>query len=207
MIFKSSCCVGGAGRIDDVFGTLSTQFTTPQDHLGNMAFARKMIGHLHAIELEQIADYARSTQHALPHLEVAALLHISDRAAERRITFAVGLTSRLPHTLATLKQGCIEEFRAQLIAEAVAPLSDEHALAVENRVLAKAPAQTPTQLRNALTKVVLAVDPQGAEERRQERVRDRRGGTPPTPDALCQLDPPLPSAMPAPPHPHIFVHA
>src|SRR2546423_1139866 len=142
-IFKWSCCVGGAGRIRVVIGSFATQFTAPQDHLGNAALTHKYIGHLQAVELEQLADYARPTTHALPHLEVAALLHISDRAAERRIAFALELTTRLPQTLATLKQGHIEEFKAQLIAEAVAPLSDEHALAVENRVLDKAPSQTP----------------------------------------------------------------
>src|SRR2546423_12370154 len=110
-IFKWSCCVDGSSIIGGVIGSFATQFATPQDHLGNAAFTHKYIGHLQATELEQIADYARTTTHALPHLEVAALLHISDRAAERRITFALALTSRLPQTLATLKQGCIEEFK------------------------------------------------------------------------------------------------
>ena len=107
--------------------------------MGNAAFTHKYIGHLQAVELEQIADYARTTTHALPHLEVAALLHISDRAAERRITFALQLTSRLPQTLATLKQGCIEEFKAQLITEAIGPLSDEHALALETECWIRRP--------------------------------------------------------------------
>jgi hypothetical protein len=50
-----------------------------------------------------------------------------------------------------------------LIAHAVAPLSDEHAHAVETAVLDKAARQTPGQLRNRLAKAVLAVDPEGAE--------------------------------------------
>src|SRR5439155_5964453 len=99
-------------------------------------------------------------------LEVAALLHISGAAARRRLRFARTLTTRLPETLAALKQGWIEEFKAQLIADAVEPLSDEHALVVEARVLDKAGSQTPNQLRHRLAKVVMAVDPEGAGERR-----------------------------------------
>jgi hypothetical protein len=89
--------------------------------------------------------------------------------------------------MATLKQGYIEEYKAQIIAEAVEPLSDEHALAVEARVLDQAPSQTPTQLRNALAKAILAVDPEGAEERRREKVRGRRVESQPTEDGMAML--------------------
>lgn len=170
---------------------IETQLQAPEDFLGNAGFARKLIGHYQAIELEQLAAYAATVtnevdQGFMPH-EVSALLHITDRAAERRIRFATHLTSRLPQTLATLKQGWIEEYKAQLIAEAVAPLTDEHALAVEARVLDRAPAQTSTQLRTALAKAVLAVDPLGAEERRQERVLGRRVESRPTEDGMAML--------------------
>jgi hypothetical protein len=178
------CSVGGVIVIEPEV------FTAPRNHLENAAFARKLTGHYQAIELEQLADYARTTtglDAMFTHLDVAARLHISDRAAQHRIRFALTLTTRLPATLATLKQGCIEEYKAQLIADAVEPLSAEHALAVEARVLDQAPTQTPTQLRNALAKAVLAVDPQGAEERRQERVRGRRVESRPTEEGMAML--------------------
>jgi Domain of unknown function (DUF222) len=150
-------------------------FTAPEDHLGNAAFARTMIGHLQAVELQQLADFARAHDgDEFAYLEVATELHISGREAQRRMAFAITLTERLPQTLAALKQGWIDEFKARLIADAVAPLSDEHALAVEAAVLTKAGRQTPGQLRNRLAKAVLAVDPEGAEERRQQNKRERR---------------------------------
>jgi hypothetical protein len=71
--------------------------------------------------------------------------------------------------MAALKRGWIEEFKAQLISDAVVVLSDEHALAVEARVLDKAAQQTPAQLRYALGKAVIAVDPEGAERRVESR--------------------------------------
>jgi hypothetical protein len=66
-------------------------------------------------------------------------------------------------------------------------LSDEHALAVQARVLDKAARQTPNQLRNTLAKVVLAVDPEGTEQRRQEKVRDRRVQPQPTEPGMAML--------------------
>src|SRR5882672_11235235 len=163
-------------------------FTAPQDYLGNAAFAQTLIGRYQAVQLEQLAAYAGQTDgDEFAHLEVSTLLHISDRAAQRRLRFAVTLTERLPRTVAALKQGWIEEFKAQLISEAVECLSDEHALAVEARVLDKAAQQTPNQLRNTLATVVLAVDPQGAEERRQEKVRERRVQSQPTEPSMAML--------------------
>ena len=156
-------------------------FTAPEDHLGNAAFARTMIGHLQAVELQQLADYARTHEgDEFAYLEVATELHLSGREAQRRMAFAVALTERLPQTLAALKQGWVEEFKARLIADAVAPLSDEHAHAVEAAVLDKAAQQTPGQLRNRLAKAVLTIDPDGAEQRRKVIKRDRRVDAYPT---------------------------
>src|SRR5689334_3841865 len=167
---------------------MESVFTAPQDFLGNAAFAQVQIGHLQAIQLEQLAAYARQTEgDEFAPLEVAALLHISEAAARRRLQFAVALTRRLPETLAALRQGWIEEYKAQLIADAVEPLSDEHALVVEARVLDKAGQQTPNQLRHRLAKVVMTVDPEGAEERRRERLRGRRVEAQPTEPGMAML--------------------
>jgi hypothetical protein len=163
-------------------------YADPTDLMGNAAFAQKMIGHYQAIQLHQLAAYAADTDgDEFASLDVATQLHLSDRAAQRRITFARTLTQRLPQTLAALRQGWIEEYKAQLISTAVTELSDEHALAVEARVLDKAAQQTPTQLRNTLAKAVLAVDPQGAEQRRRERVRGRRVDKQPTEPGMAAL--------------------
>jgi hypothetical protein len=179
--------VGGVGYSVVVI-VLEDVFVEPRDHLGNAAFAQLQIGHFQAVQLEQLAAYARATEgDEFAHLEIAARLHISDAAARRRLRFATSLTQRLPETLAALKQGWIEEFKAQLIADAVEPLSDEHALVVESRVLDHAARWTPTQLRNRLAKVVMTVDPEGAEERRRERVRGRRVESQPTEPGMAML--------------------
>ena len=169
---------------------IQTHFADTRDLLGNAVLLQKMIGHYQGVQLELLADFAHTTADSdggFAHHEVATLLHITDYAADRRLRFALTLTSRLPNTLALLKEGGLEEYKAQLIAKAVEPLSDEHAAAVERRVLGKAPSQTPTQLRNALAKAVLAVDPEGAEERRREKRRDRRVSSQPTEDGMAML--------------------
>jgi hypothetical protein len=163
-------------------------YTDPQNHLANMAFARRMANHALAVELENLAAYARAnTDEMFAYLEVATALHISDRAAQRRMAFAVALTERLPSTMAEFKQGRLEDFKAQLICEAITPLTDEQALQVEDMVLGKAAEQTAAQLRYALNKAVLRVDPIGAEERRLLRQQDRRVESRPTDDGQAML--------------------
>jgi hypothetical protein len=100
---------------------------------------------------------------------------------------AMTLTQRLPRTLAAMHHGVVDEHKARLIADAVFRLTDEHATAVETRVLDRAGDQTPGQPRAALAKAVLAVDPQGAEERRQEIKRERRVSSQPTEDGQAML--------------------
>ncbi len=64
--------------------------------------------------------------------------------------------------------------RARLIAEHTAVLDDDAARAVEERVLPRAGEQTTGQLRAALRRAVIAVDPAGAERRREEAERQAK---------------------------------
>jgi uncharacterized protein DUF222 len=164
----------------------------PREALADAAQARQMASYHTALELQWLAVYARahdtdSVEDSFAHLEVAALLHISDQAARERMRFARVLIDRLNGTYEALWEGRIEEYKAKLIADAVGTLSDEHAELVEERVLAKAAEQTPAQLRAALAKAVLEVDPEGAEARRQKTHRERRVYSQPTGDGQAVL--------------------
>ena len=86
-------------------------------------------------------------------------------------------------TLAALSAGAIDLYRARLIAEATGPLDDDTARAVEQAVLAKAGGQTSGQLRIALRRAVIAADPEGAEQRRQDAQRHAKVSLYPDPDA------------------------
>ncbi|HCU96416.1 MAG TPA: hypothetical protein DHU96_28350, partial [Actinobacteria bacterium] len=109
-------------------------------------------------ELE--ADFAPS--------EVALALTLTQGGAEYWMELAVGLSGRLPATLAALGEGKIDLNRAKLIDQYTSSLDADLARAVEQRVLVRAERQTSGQLRASLQRAVLAVDPQAAERRREE---------------------------------------
>ena len=105
--------------------------------------------------------------------EIALALHSTLNAANKRLTLATTLVTRLPGTLAAMEAGDLDLPRAEAIAEVTRPLSDELAGEVEDQVLAGAVQQNPNQVRRAAAKAVLRLDPQGAEQRHARRREDR----------------------------------
>jgi hypothetical protein len=103
--------------------------------------------------------------------EVALELTMSHYGAAWWTDLAVTLAWRLAATGAALAAGMIDLTRARLIAEATAALSDQAARAVQDRILPAAGDQTTGMLRAALRRAVIAADPRGAEERRNEAER------------------------------------
>jgi hypothetical protein len=106
--------------------------------------------------------------------EVAAALAWSGRAAGLYLDLALDLASRLPGTARALREGLIDHPKARLIAEATGVLTGEQAQQVEASVLPRAAGQTPGQLRAAVARAVLAVDPEAATRRREEAQKDPR---------------------------------
>ena len=106
--------------------------------------------------------------------EIALALTLTGCSAEYWMSLAVSLGSRLPATLAALGAGKIDLARAKLIDQCTTVLDDDLARMVEARVLPKAERQTTGQLRAALLRAVLAVDPAAAERRRKEAERNAR---------------------------------
>jgi len=117
--------------------------------------------------------------------EIALALSISGVAAGHRLHLALDLTERLPATLAALEDGEIDLPRARAIA--TQPLSAQHAAQVESRVLTKATDQTAPQLRQALKRAVLHIDPNGAQDRHRARRTDRRILVTPAEDGMAEL--------------------
>jgi hypothetical protein len=106
--------------------------------------------------------------------EVAAALAMTVRTASTYFDQALDLETRLPATARALRLGLIDFPKARLIAEATRVLTDDQAAAVESRVLSAAGQQTSGQLRAAVARAVLAVDPDAAVRRREEAQRDPR---------------------------------
>src|ERR1700761_9193197 len=106
--------------------------------------------------------------------EVAAALTLTSQAADTCTALSLDLAIRLPATARAHHAGLIDYAKARLIAEATRILSDDDARQVEARVLPKAAEQTTGQLRAALARAVIAVDPQAAARRREEALKDPR---------------------------------
>jgi Domain of unknown function (DUF222) len=103
--------------------------------------------------------------------QVSLELALSRTGAEAWAALAVTLRWRLPATAAALADGRIDTYRAKILAEAVTPLSDAAAKAVEDAVIPRAGDLTYGQLHAAVRRAVIAADPEGAEHRRQAAER------------------------------------
>jgi hypothetical protein len=125
--------------------------------------------------------------------EIAAELRMSTGTARTQLDLAVALSSRLPGTLAALETGTIDLRRARAMADVTAPLSGEQAAAVEQRVLARGGRGSHETFRRAARTAVLKVDPDGAEQRRQQQRRLRGLFYRPADDGLAELTAVLPA--------------
>jgi hypothetical protein len=106
--------------------------------------------------------------------EVGAALTLSGRTAGAYLELGLDLATRLPGTARALHGGIIDYLKARLIADLTRVLTDEHARHVEAGILPAAGQQTTGQLRAAVGRAVLAVDPQAAARRREEAQKDPR---------------------------------
>jgi hypothetical protein len=106
--------------------------------------------------------------------EVAAALTLSGRAADAHLELSLDLARSLPGTARARHTGVIDLPRARMIAELTRVLTPENAAEVEARILPAAGSQTTGQLRAALGRAVLAVDPDAAARRREEALKDPR---------------------------------
>lgn len=119
--------------------------------------------------------------------EVGVALHLSRGAAAGRVGTACRLLQVLPATHALWEAGRIDTVKARTIDEATGVLPDDVAVAVEARVLPRAPEQSLAQLKAALARAILAVDPAGAADRHRAARRDRRVYVQPEPDGMGSL--------------------
>ena len=118
--------------------------------------------------------------------EVAMALTLTQPAAETQVGLALQLAAR-PATAAALEAGRIDLRKALVILDAILLLSDEHAAAAEAHVLPDAPGQTTGELRQAVKKAILALDPDAVRRRRQEAEKRARVEAWTDPDGTATL--------------------
>jgi hypothetical protein len=101
--------------------------------------------------------------------EVACELRLTWMAAEDRMSYACDLAGRLPVTFAALGAGLIDPVHAKIIAEQTHFLSAADAAKADPLLAAAAQKKTYAELRAAAAKLVLTLDPESAERRKQAR--------------------------------------
>jgi hypothetical protein len=166
----------GSSRIE-MLSQVNTDALTPELQLEMKELWEQCDYWLQAQKQRPLAGLADTPTHGDERWctwEVAASLRLAECTASDRIVTAQQLVRRLSKTLAALEAAQITYRQAHDIADGTALLSDEHALAVEEQILRRAPEQTRTETRNAVEKAVMAIDPEAAERRRKERRRERR---------------------------------
>ena len=110
--------------------------------------------------------------------EIAPALHLAPVTAAIRVNRATDIADRLPATLAAYRRGALDLGRVLTISEATCVLSDADTAKVEELVLPAAVDQTAGELRAALRRAVIAVDPAGG------RAAPQAGGQRPGRDPL-----------------------
>jgi hypothetical protein len=104
--------------------------------------------------------------------QVSLALMMTDFSAASWADLAITLTWRLPATGRALASGRIDLDRARLIAASTSVLTERQARAVEEQILPRAAMMTRPYLLERLSRAVIAVDPEGAEKRREAAERN-----------------------------------
>ncbi len=104
--------------------------------------------------------------------EVAFGLRMTWTAAAGRIAYACDLAGRLPVTFAALGAGLIDPVHAKIIAEQTEILSAADAAQADPVLAAAAQVKTYGELRAAAVRLIIQLDPDAAERRKQARRRD-----------------------------------
>jgi Domain of unknown function (DUF222) len=104
--------------------------------------------------------------------EVSLDLRMSWGAAADRISYACTLAGRLPVTFAAMGAGLIDPVHAKIISEQTDILSAADAAKADPVLAAAAQTKTYGELRAAAVRLVLQLDPDSAERRKQKRRKE-----------------------------------
>jgi hypothetical protein len=112
--------------------------------------------------------------HEFTGRELGAVLGVSAGDAEQILDLAWALEVCLPGTKAAFRAGIVNHDKAEIIAAATALLDPAEARAAEALVLDRAGSLTPAQLRAAIRRAVMEVNPEKAKKRREHMARRTR---------------------------------
>jgi hypothetical protein len=119
--------------------------------------------------------------------EVRAALRLTRKGAKILCELAWDLPRRLPDVLAAMLSGVLDQGRAQVFSTWTADLSREHVDDVVAQVLPLAPELTTGELKGAIARLAIALDPEWTRRRYEAALRGRRVVGKPNPDGTGTL--------------------
>ncbi len=119
--------------------------------------------------------------------EIGAALHLTRRAADSQLGFALGLRERLPRVWDLLHCGDIDIRRARTIVDGTDHLSAGTARQVADAILHAAPRLTTGQLAARIRRLCVETDPGEAKTRYEAAIEDRRVVIEATSDGTANL--------------------
>ncbi|WP_344425169.1 HNH endonuclease signature motif containing protein [Amycolatopsis minnesotensis] len=134
----------------------------------------RVIRYQQAMLLREIAEMEQVSSRRSTVGQVGLLHAVTQAAAERKVALADALTSYLPCTLAAMEAGLIDEYAASRVFEATACVSEGVAAEVDSLLAGRFENRNPPALRRLVNSLLMRVDPEGYERRRQEKVAARR---------------------------------
>ncbi|SFW91741.1 DUF222 domain-containing protein [Amycolatopsis australiensis] len=133
------------------------------------------IAKLQALQLRAISNLSvRRRRAPSAASEVALALSITENRAGTIVSAANALIGRLPRMLNLMDDGRLDLYRAMKITDATAWLSEEHARVVDAMLEDRVPGRNATQVRRAAAYAAAKVDPEGAAQRTERSLVERR---------------------------------
>ncbi|MCU1648838.1 MAG: hypothetical protein JWN03_9113 [Nocardia sp.] len=105
--------------------------------------------------------------------EIAMNLHVSQRLADGQIALGLDLDDRLPLTQEAFTQGRLDLGRVRAIHDTLINAPDALVTALEPRIVDYAQSRDPGQVKRAIRKWLLEIDPAGQARRRKEAEAER----------------------------------
>ncbi|MGW2287168.1 DUF222 domain-containing protein [Streptomyces phaeochromogenes] len=210
LLREQAPCGETAASLDDLKG----EWLSPRGRVDALAVVERHLGWLQAKQVELLAFISDHTEGParsdVPAVgadmdavflgewdcaveEVACALKLANSTAAQRLETARLLTGRHPATLGLLADGEISYQQARIVAEQCAVLAVEVAGEVERALVERMPQQAAGQTRAAVRRQVHRVDPEGAEGRHQQRVRERKLLSYPQEDGMALFGAVLPA--------------
>ena len=119
--------------------------------------------------------------------EVRIALGLTRRAADRQMSLARDLDTRIPEVAHALHRGDIDGRRAEVFDRETSGLPAHTARKVVDRVIEEAASLTTGELRARLQRLRMEVDPEDAARRCERAQTDRRVVVEPSPDGTAHL--------------------